>query len=91
MLTLLFQLLAELFITRPPGLEPGRQSPHAKRALTELDGRFFRIELTRRPDADLGKPNRRLPLALGKARAREVAQPSRASQTLDDSFDWSCQ
>lgn len=89
MLTLLFQLLAELFITRPPGLEPGTQSPHAKRALAELDSRFFRMELPRRPDAELGKLNR--PSQLGRSRTREGAQPSKASQAVDDSFEWSCQ
>ena len=89
MLTLLFQLLAALFITRPPGLQPGPQSPHAKRALTELDSRFFRMELPRRPDAKLGKLNR--PSQLGRSRTREVAQPSKASQAVDDSFEWSCQ
>ena len=89
MLTLLFQLLAELFITRPPGLEPCTQSPHAKRALEQLDSRFFRMELPRRPDAELGKLNR--PSQLGRSRTREVAQPSKASQAVDDSFEWSCQ
>jgi hypothetical protein len=88
MLNLLFQLLTELFIARPPGLEPGTQSPHARRALADLDSRFFRIELLGRPDTDLGKPNGRS--RLGKARTREVAQPSRASQAVDDAFDWSC-
>lgn len=88
MLTLLFQLLAELFITRPPGLEPGTQSPHAKRALEQLDCWFFRMELPRRPDAELGKLNR--PSQLGRSRTREVAQPSKASQAVDDSFEWSC-
>ena len=47
MLNLLFQLLAELFITRPPGMEPGAQSPHARRALAELDSRYFRMALPR--------------------------------------------
>ena len=88
MLNLLFQLLTQLFIARPPGLEPGTQSPHAKRALADLESRFFRIELLGRPDTELGKPNRRLPL--GQARARDVVQPSRASQAVDDAFDWSC-
>ena len=88
MLNLLFQLLAQLFIARPPGLEPGTQSHHAKRALAELDNRFFRIELLGRPDAELGKPTR--PSQLGESRPRDVAHPARASQAVDDSFDWSC-
>ena len=88
MLTLLFQLLAELFITRPPGLEPGTQSFHAKRALAELDSRFFRMALPRRLDTELGKLN--LPSPLGKSRTRELVQPSNASQTIRDSFEWSC-
>ena len=89
MLTLLFQLLAELFITRPPGLEPGTQSVHAKRALAELDSRFYRMALPRRLDNQLGKLN--LPSSLDKSRARELAQPSKASQAISDSFEWSCQ
>ena len=89
MLTLLFQLLAELFITRPPGLEPGTQSVHAKRALAELDSRFFRMALTRRFNTELGKLHR--PSQLGKSRARELAQPSKASKAIGDSFEWSCQ
>ena len=88
MLTLLFQLLAELFITRPPGLEPGTQSDHAKRALVELDSRFYRMELPRRLDAQLGKLNR--PSSLGKSHTRELAQPYKASQAIEDSFEWSC-
>lgn len=89
MLTLLFQLLAELFITRPPGLEPGTQSVRAKRALAELDSRFFRIPLPQRPDAELGKLSHSL--QLGKSRAREVTQPSKATQAVDASLVWSCQ
>ena len=89
MLTLLFQLLAELFITRPPGLEPGTQSFHAKRALAELDSRFFRMALPRRLNTELGKLHQ--PSQLGKSRARELAQPSKASQAIGDSFEWSCQ
>ena len=89
MLTLLFQLLAELFITRPPGLEPGTQSVHAMRALAELDSRFYRMELPRRLDTQLGKLNR--PSSLGKSHTRELAQPSKASQAIGDSFEWSCQ
>ena len=89
MLTLLFQLLAELFISRPPGLEPGTQSVHAKRALAELDSRFFRMALPRRLNTELGKLN--LPSSLDKSRARELAQPFKASHAIGDSFEWSCQ
>ena len=89
MLNLLFQLLAQLFIACPPGLEPGTQSPHARRALAELDSRFFRIALSKRPDTELGKLNR--PSPLGKTRTREAVQPSRAAQANNDSFDWGCQ
>ena len=88
MLTLLFQLLAELFITRPPGLEPGTQSVHAKRVLAELDSRFFRMALPRRLNTELGKLN--LPSQLGKSHTRELAQPSKSSQANVDSFEWSC-
>lgn len=89
MLNLLFQLLAELFITRPPGMEPGAQSPHTRCALAELDSRFFRMALPMRPDTELGKLNRTS--RLGTNRAQEVAQPSKASQAIGDSFEWSCQ
>ena len=88
MLNLLFQLLAELFITRPPGMEPGAQSPHARRALAELDSRYFRMALPRQPDTELGKLNR--PSPLGHSRTREMAQPSKASQAIDESLEWSC-
>jgi hypothetical protein len=88
MLTLLFQLLAELFISRPPGLEPGTQSTHAQRALAELDSRFFRIKLSSSPNTELGKLNRTV--QFGKSRARELVQPSTASKAIDDSFEWSC-
>lgn len=88
MLTLLLSFLAELFITRPPGLEPGTQSRHAQKALTELEGRFFRMELPRMPDAELGKLK---PSRTGKSRAREVAQPSKSAQAVDAALVWSCQ
>ena len=89
MLNLLFQLLAQLFITRPPRLEPGTKSPHARRALAELDSRFFRIALSKRPDTELGKLNR--PSPIGKTRTREAVKPSRAEHANNDSFDWGCQ
>ena len=88
MLTLLYQLLAELFITGSPDLEPGIQSPYASRALSELDSRFFRMHLPTTPNPELGKLNR--PSQLDNGRAGEVAQPSKASQAVDDSFEWSC-
>ena len=88
MLNLLFQLLAELLITRPPGMEPGVQSPYARRALAELDSRYFRMALPRQPDAELGKLNR--PSPHGHSRTRKVAEPSKASQAMDESFEWSC-
>ena len=88
MLNLLFQLLAELFITRPPGMEPGTQSPHARQALAELDSRYFRMTLPRKPDTELGKLNR--PSQPGKTRTREAVQLSKAAQAIDSSFEWSC-
>ena len=88
MLTLLLSFLAELFITRPPGLEPGTQSRHAQKALAELEGRFFRMQLPDRPDAELGKLK---PLPRGKSRTREAAQPTKSAQAVDASLVWSCQ
>ena len=88
MLTLLYQLLAELFITGSPDVKPGTQSPHASRALSELDSRFFRMQLPTTPNPELGKLNR--PSQHGNGRAWEPAQPSKASQAIDDSFEWSC-
>ncbi len=87
MLTLLLSFLAELFITRPPGLEPGTQSRHAQKALAELEGRFFRMQLPRMPDAELGKLK---PSRAGRSRTREVAQPSQAAQAVDAALVWSC-
>lgn len=88
MLTLLYQLLAELFITGSPDLEPGTQSPHASRALSELDSRFFRIQLPTTPNTELGKLNR--PSQLGMSLTPVAVQSSEASQAIDGSFEWSC-
>jgi len=42
MLTLLLRLLAELFCAqRPEGMTQGQQSPHAERAVAEIENRYL--------------------------------------------------
>ncbi|MDD2610919.1 MAG: hypothetical protein PHX60_14780 [Giesbergeria sp.] len=60
MLTLLLRLLAELFCTqRPEGMAQGQQSPHAERAVAEIENRYLSEHRTK-----WTKPNERLIAAM---------------------------
>lgn len=53
LIALLIRLMAEVFVTRPAGIAPGRWSPHAKWAVRHLEQRHFALPIalgaTRRP------------------------------------------
>ena len=53
LIALLIRLIAEVFVTRPAGIAPGRWSPHAKWAVRHLERRHFALPIalgaTRRP------------------------------------------
>lgn len=47
LISLLLRLIATIFAARPPGIEPGQWSPHARDAVRLLEGRYFRIPVPR--------------------------------------------
>ena len=53
LIALLIRLIAEVFVTRPAGIAPGRWCPHAKWAVRHLEQRHFALPIalgaTRRP------------------------------------------
>lgn len=58
LIALLIRLIAEVFVTRPAGIAPGRWSPHAKLAVRHLEQRHFALPIAlglravRRPRRD---------------------------------------
>ena len=42
LISTLLRLIATIFTTRPPGIEPGQWSPHAREAVRLLEQRHFR-------------------------------------------------
>ncbi len=49
LISLLFQLIAAIFVTRPPGIQAGQWSPHARDAVRTLERRHFGIPIPARP------------------------------------------
>ena len=49
LISLLFQLIAAIFVTRPPGIQTGQWSLHARDAVRTLERRHFGIPITARP------------------------------------------
>ena len=49
LISLLFQLIAAIFVTRPPGIQAGQWSPHARDAVSTLERRHFGIPIPARP------------------------------------------
>lgn len=49
LISLLLRLIATIFTTRPPGIEPGQWSPHARDAVRLLESRHFRIAIPPAP------------------------------------------
>lgn len=45
LIALLIRLIAEVFVTRPAGIAPGRWSPHAKWAVRHLEQRHFALPI----------------------------------------------
>ena len=58
LITVLLRLIADVFVTRPAGLEPGQWSPHAERAVQILESRHFRKALHGKPPQRLVPPRR---------------------------------
>ena len=45
LIAFIFRLIAEVFVTRPAGIAPGRWSPHAKWAVRHLEQRHFALPI----------------------------------------------
>ena len=48
LISLLFQLIAAIFVTRPPGIQSGQWSPQARDAVRTLERRHFGIPIPAR-------------------------------------------
>ena len=75
LISLLLRLVATIFTTRPPGIEPGQWNPHARDAVRLLESRHFRIAI---PPAPVRRVSPR--------RAWQSVAPS-----LGDEGEWTCQ
>ncbi len=84
MLTLLLNLLSELFICRPTGLDPGTQSPYAKQALAELDSRFFGTAASQKLSTTSSI------LRSGIRTAHYTDSIPTTPNALDTEMEWSC-
>ena len=73
----LLRLIATIFTTRPPGIEPGQWSLHAHDAVRLLESRHFRLAI---PAA----PVRRQP-------PRRRWQPVVPSPAIGEEGEWTCQ
>lgn len=58
LISVLLRLIANIFVTRPAGIEPGQWSHHAEQAVQVLESRHFRIALPARPARKLVPPRR---------------------------------
>lgn len=58
LITVLLRLIADIFVTRPAGIEPGQWSPCAEKAVLALESRHFRMALPARPARKLVSPRR---------------------------------
>ena len=84
MLTLLLNLLSELFICRPTGLDPGTQSTYAKQALAELDSRYFGTVVPQKPSTTSSI------LLSGMRTAHYTGSIPTTPSALDTEMEWSC-
>lgn len=84
MLTLLLNLLSELFICRPTGLDPGTQSTYAEQALAELDSQFFGNAVPRKPATASSI------LHSGFRTAHYTGSIPTPPTALDTEMEWSC-
>lgn len=76
----LLRLIATIFATRPPGIEPGQWSPHARSAVQLLEFRQLRPAAVPQPGRRFARP----------------PQPRRQSAPIPESFiagaegEWTC-
>lgn len=84
MLTLLLNLLSELFICRPTGLDPGTQSPCARQALAELESRFFGNAVPQKPVTASNILNS------GYRTAHHTRNKPAVANAIDTDMEWSC-
>ena len=76
LISILLQLVAPIFSNRPPGVQPGQWSPHARDAVRWLESRHFRHAV---PPA----PVRRVP-------SRRMWIPAPRPFAAGDEGEWTC-
>ena len=76
LISILLQLVATIFSNRPPRIQPGQWSPHARDAVRLLESRHFRHAV---PPA----PVRRVP-------PRRTWIPAPRPFTAGDEGEWTC-
>ena len=76
LIAILLRLLATIITTRPPGIEPGQWSPHAREAVRLLEQRHFRLALPQ-------VPARRMP-------PRRTWEPVAPSSAPGAEGEWTC-
>ena len=76
LISILLQLVATIFSNRPPGIQPGQWSPHARDAVRLLESRHFRHAV---PPA----PVRRVP-------PRRTWIPAPRPFAAGDEGEWTC-
>ena len=84
LISILLQLVATIFSNRPPGIQPGQWSPHARDAVQLLESRHFRHAV---PPA----PVRRVPPApVRRVPPRRTWIPAPRPFTAGDEGEWTC-
>ena len=76
----LLRLIATIFATRPPGIEPGQWSPHARDAVLLLESRQPRPAATPLPGRRFARP----------AQPRRVREPISEPFTAGAEGEWTC-
>lgn len=76
LISILLRLIATIFTARPPGIEPGQWSPHARDAVRLLEQKHFRMTLPQ-------EPARRMP-------PRPTWVPVAPSSVFGAEGEWTC-
>ncbi len=80
LIPMLLRLIATIFATRPPGIEPGQWSPHARGAVQLLEFRQLRSTAALLPGRRLARP----------AQPRHARAPIPESFTAGAEGEWTC-
>jgi len=77
LISILLQLVATIFSNRPPGIQPGQWSPHARDAVRLLESRHFRHAVVQ-------------PAPVRRAPPRRTWIPNPRPFTAGDEGEWTC-